>query len=76
MWVRKCDLCGEEKPRMSRFRYKIKVKKECVDWEDRWWEKVDLCEDCQERIVKYIIREKSLPDRVDAKFSMGGAGGK
>lgn len=61
MWVQKCDICGEEKQGMSRFRYKIKVEREVFCWEDRWWEKLDICEDCQKRIVKLIRTEKSLP---------------
>ncbi len=60
MWIQKCDVCGEEKRGMSRFRYKIKVEKEVFCWEDRWWEKLDICEDCQERLVELIKQRKKV----------------
>lgn len=53
MWVQKCDLCGEEK-NTEKFRYKVKVKKEAFCWEDCWWKKLDICEDCQKEIVSLI----------------------
>ena len=62
MWVQKCDICGEEK-KTEKFRYKVKVEKEYFCWEDHWWEKVDLCEDCQEIIVR-SIRQWKKDDRI------------
>lgn len=57
MWVQICDICGEEKE-IERFRYKVKVKKECPSWDERWWKKLDICDDCQERIVELIKQRK------------------
>lgn len=57
MWVQKCDICGLEK-KIERFRYKVKVKKEAFSWEEHWWTKLDICEDCQKEIVSLIMHTK------------------
>ena len=44
MRVQKCDICGEEK-KIKRIRY-------------NWREKVDICDDCRERIVEIIRKWK------------------
>lgn len=62
MWVQKCDICGEEKE-IKRFRYKIKIKKEAPSWDDFWWRKLDICDDCQEIIIDVIKHWKGRKNR-------------
>lgn len=57
MLARICDICGEAKE-SERFRYKIKIEKETFCWDDRWWSNLDICNDCQERIIELIKQRK------------------
>ena len=66
MWVQKCDICGKE-IKNNRFRYKVKVEKEESYWEDHWrketWSRLDICDDCQERIVE-LIKQRNKTDLI------------
>ena len=68
MWVQKCDICGEEK-QIDRFRCKVKVAREVFCWEDHWWEKLDICDDCQKKIIK-ILRQRTN-DRISKEPKKG-----
>lgn len=66
MWVQKCDICGKE-IKNNQFRYKVKIEKEESYWEDHWrkekWLKLDICDNCQERIVE-LIKQRNKADLI------------
>lgn len=49
-----CDIC--EKPIRNR-QYKIKIKKEVWSFHEGWFEKMDICEDCADRIIYNCKKE-------------------
>ncbi len=51
-----CDLCGEEISKRPYTRYKIK--KEWVLWEESGWEKMDVHDECFEKMCEYIRSER------------------
>ena len=46
-----CDIC--ERPIRDK-QYKIKIKKEIFSFTERWFEKIDICEECADKIIENI----------------------
>lgn len=52
MKVKQCDIC--HRGNAERFKYRIKVKKQLLRREYLGWYKVDICPECQEKLIKII----------------------
>lgn len=51
-----CDIC-KQPIRLSQRQYKITIKKEVLHLTGSWFEKMDVCEDCADKII-YECRKK------------------
>lgn len=51
MKIRVCDLCGEESPD-AKIKYKYKAKRYWCSWYESGWKKIELCNECLEKIIK------------------------
>lgn len=49
-----CDICN--KPINDR-QYKIKIKKEIFSFHERWFDKLDVCEKCADKIIYNCKKE-------------------
>lgn len=55
-----CDIC--ERP-IRRRQYKIIIKKEWLSFTERGFEKLDVCEDCADKIIEEIKKKEERYDR-------------
>ena len=53
-----CDICC--RPITNR-QYKIKIKKEVWSFHERWFVKMDICEECADRII-YTLKMEGQND--------------
>ena len=55
-----CDIC--ERP-IKRRQYKIIIKKEWCSFTERWFDKMDICDDCADKIIEEIKKMEERYDR-------------
>lgn len=54
-----CDIC--HKPIMDR-QHKIKIKKEVFSFSETWFNKLDVCEKCADRII-YNLKQEAKDEK-------------
>lgn len=51
MIMRVCDICKHNPPD-AKIKYKYRAKKAWYSWYERRWEKIELCQDCLDKIIE------------------------
>ena len=49
-----CDICNKL---ITDRQYKIKIKKEIFSFNEHWFDKLDICEKCADRIIYNLKKE-------------------
>ena len=57
--IQVCDICREP---MREVTHKIKIKKKWHSWYESGWDKMDLCEECADKIIYAIQNEVTKND--------------
>jgi len=51
MKLRVCDLCKKNSPD-AKIKYKYRANRFWVSWYEFGWEKIELCQECLDKIIK------------------------
>lgn len=51
MILRVCDLCKKNNPD-AKIKYKYRAKRFWWSWHEDEWEKIELCQECLDKIIK------------------------
>lgn len=51
MILRVCDLCKKNNPD-AKIKYKYRAKRFWWSWHEGGWEKIELCQECLDKIIK------------------------
>ena len=46
-----CDICKHNQPD-AKIKYKYRAKKAWCSWWENGWDKIELCQDCLDKIIK------------------------
>lgn len=58
MTLHVCDLCKKNPPD-AKIKYKYKAKRFWYSWYEGGWEKIELCQECLDKIIKAESEDKN-----------------
>lgn len=50
MKLQVCDLCKKNYPD-AKIKYKYKAERHWISWYEHYWEKIELCQECLDKII-------------------------